>query len=402
MFNRADLSLRKFFAATTFVTCGIVGVANAHDASENTHQHDGAKHDPSNVVIYADHHESKSTGQGSMVFSWDKELTGAFPADAKKNEPGMHGGFNEDPETGIVYTGIPGYGLCSISADLKTWEKIGDDARLKNNVHGIVFFKHKGEKRLALAMQGKQKVLIVDTMGKLIQEISKPTGTEFDFDKANEYYKNKKAAFAVTDVTYLDGKLYAVTGYSRGDFVLTATEKDGKWAWGPIAWGGKGGAPGQFKTAHGVYAHKDHIYVANREAQQVVKFTKDGKLVELIKDIPKGSRVCNVAHLQGHFFFCPLVKIGKQKSAPIYAHTGSKLASTIIPGELGIPVLNNIHHVWPHHVKAKDGSTQLYLLIHGWNKGKYAVLKHDASKTGALLKKIKDQRQAAAAHAKGL
>ena len=31
----------------------------------------------------------------------------------------MHGGFNEDPKTGIVYTGIPGYGLCAISPDLK-------------------------------------------------------------------------------------------------------------------------------------------------------------------------------------------------------------------------------------------------------------------------------------------
>ena len=31
----------------------------------------------------------------------------------------MHGGFNEDPKTGIVYTGITGYGLCAISPDLK-------------------------------------------------------------------------------------------------------------------------------------------------------------------------------------------------------------------------------------------------------------------------------------------
>ena len=50
----------------------------------------------------------------------------------------MHGGFNEDAKTGIVYTGIPGWGLCSISPDLTTWTKLGDDKRLKGNIHGIV------------------------------------------------------------------------------------------------------------------------------------------------------------------------------------------------------------------------------------------------------------------------
>ena len=65
------------------------------------------------------------------------------------------------------------------------------------------------------------------------------------------------------------------------------------------------------------------------------------------------------------------------KSAPIYAHSGEKLVSTLIPGDLGIPVLNNIHHAWPHYVKGADGSKQLYILVHGWNRGKYAVLKHE-------------------------
>ena len=47
-------------------------------------------------------------------------------------------GFNEDPDTGIVYTGVPGFGLCRISPDLKKWERIGSDERLKGNIHGIV------------------------------------------------------------------------------------------------------------------------------------------------------------------------------------------------------------------------------------------------------------------------
>ncbi len=56
-------------------------------------------------------------------------------------------------------------------------------------------------------------------------------------------------------------------------------------------------------------------------------------------------------------------------------HTGKKIVSTIIPGDLEIPILTNIHMVWPHFVETKNGSKQLYLLVHGWNKGKFAVLK---------------------------
>ena len=54
---------------------------------------------------------------------------------------------------------------------------------------------------------------------------------------------------------------------------------------------------------------------------------------------------------------------------------GEALVSTIIPGDLAIPVLNNIHHVWPHVVTDESGAKQLYLLVHGWNRGKFAVLK---------------------------
>ncbi len=107
----------------------------------------------------------------------------------------------------------------------------------------------------------------------------------------------------------------------------------------------------------------------------MVKFRKDGGFVETFDNIPEGSLVCNVSYKSEHFFFNALRAIGDQKSAPIYAHTGEELVSTIVPGDLEIPVLTNIHHVWPHYVKAADGSKQLYLLVHGWNKGKFAVLK---------------------------
>jgi len=356
---------------------------NKHD--DTTHSHHGHDHHS-----LADHHHPHEplvanananmdraklvTGQGDFIFSWDKGLTAAFPDDAVEFEPGMHGGFNEDPETGIIYTGIPGYGLCSISPDLKTWTKIGTDERLKDNIHGIVFFVHKGKKQLAVAQEGK-RVLVLNLDGTIVSDILKPRGNEFDFVPANDFFASKGSNFGVTDVTYLDGVIYATHGYSKGDFVLTIEEVQGSWTWGKLAWGGKGKAPGQFQTAHGIYAHEGHLLVANRAAGQVVKFRKDGAFVETFDNIPEGSLVCNVSYKSEHFFFNALRAIGDQKSAPIYAHTGEELVSTIVPGDLEIPVLTNIHHVWPHYVKAADGSKQLYLLVHGWNKGKFAVLK---------------------------
>jgi len=347
------------------------------DHTHHTHEFAGIAYNHEHAHTQSDQITKQAklvTGQGEFVFSWDQDLTAAFPKDAVEFEPGMHGGFNEDPETGVIYTGIPGYGLCAISPDLTKWTSLGTDERLKDNIHGIDLFVHKGVKHLALAQEGK-RVLVLTLDGNIVSEISKPTGNEFKFAAANEFYSSEDSNFGVTDVTYLKGTIYVAHGYSKGDFVLTIKEKGGVWSWGKLAWGGKGDNPGQFQTAHGIYAHDNHILVANRAAGQVVKFTKKGEFVEIFNDIPKGSLVCNVSYKSEHFFFNALKAIDDQKSAPIYAHTGNKLVSTIIPGDLDIPILTNIHQVWPHFVEAENGSKHLYLLVHGWNKGKFAVLK---------------------------
>ena len=343
----------------------------------NHHTHNGEKINlDSNNTVFKKHAEKIKlvTGQGDFIFSWDEKLSSAFPKEANKFEQNMHGGFNEDLETGTVYTGIPGYGLCSISPDLREWKTIGVDEKLKDNIHGIVHFSHKGKKLLALAQEGK-RVLILTTEGKILSEIHKPLGNEFNFDLANKFFSSNESNFGVTDVTYLEGIIYVAHGYSEGDFILTIEEKNGVWSWGNLAWGGKGNLPGQFQTAHGIYAHENHIYVASRAAGEVIKFTKDGQFVNIFKDIPKGSLICNISHKSEHYFMNALQSIGNQKSAPIYVHTSKQLKSTIIPGELEIPGLTNIHQVWPHVVKNSNGKKQLYILVHGWNKGKYAVLK---------------------------
>ncbi|MCK0191437.1 hypothetical protein [Arenibacter sp. F20364] len=373
----------KEITLTVITIVSYLGFSSALMAQSSSDDHTHHAHENNDVAHHHHHGPMPSddiplqaklvTGQGEYIFSWDQELTAAFPKEAHEFEPGMHGGFNEDPETGIVYTGIPGYGLCSISPDLKEWSTIGTDQRLKDNIHGIVFFVHKGKKYLAVAQEGK-RVLVLTLDGRIVSEVLKPTGNEFKFAEANDFFRSKDSNFGVTDVTYLNGTLYVAHGYSAGDFVMTIKEKNGAWSWGKLAWGGKGDNPGQFQTAHGIYAHENHILVANRAAGQVVKFTKKGKFVETFNDIPEGSLVCNVSYKDEHYFLNALSALGEQKSAPIYVHTGEELLSTIIPGDLDIPVLTNIHQVWPHIV-TENGSKHLYLLVHGWNKGKFAVLK---------------------------
>lgn len=247
-----------------------------------------------------------------------------------------------------------------------------------------------------VAQNEDARVLILGLDGTVKQELTIPKGGEFDYDEANGYYSNRpiknvpwgsgtgstpwmfeSPAFAVTDVTYLDGKLYVVCGYCNGDFVLTANKKGDEWVWGPTAWGGKGDGPGRFQTAHGIFAHDDHIYVANREAHQVIKFTKDGKLVTMFPDIPDGARICNVSFAEGENYFVmnalEPIQHTPAKTAAIYAHSGKELLSTIEPGDLGIPALKHLHHVWPHYVNNDDGSKTLHILICGWSRGKFAV-----------------------------
>ena len=341
---------------------------------------------------------TSTSGQGRAVFEWEEDLTSCFPEAARPFEKDMHGGFNEDPATGIVYTGIPGYGLCSISPDLRTWKRIGeeeggdekkDSAVLAENIHGLVVFEHGGEKLLALAQNNAEQVVIVTLDGTVRQVIGRPTGQEFYFQEANDYYSEHNGAprgtgagyFKVTDVTFLNGTLFVVTGYCPGDFVLTLrpdADNQNKWIWGPVAWGGKGDEPGKFRTAHGVYAHDGHIFVANREAHQVVKFTSRGHLVRVLPGIPSGSRVCNISHAErdDYLLLNPLAPVTpEQRSAPIYAYADDHIFSTIIPGDLGIPVLRHCHHVWPHYISDGTGGYHLHLLVHGWNVGKFAVLK---------------------------
>jgi hypothetical protein len=166
--------------------------------------------------------EGGYSGQGGAVFSWDEGLTAAFPAECRELEKDMHGGFNEDLETGIVYTGIPGVGFYSISPDLREWTKLGTDERLRCNIHGLVVFKHKGETLIAAALNTDQEVLILDLQGTVKQVLAKPTGHEFDFPEANGYFAAHRAGASIPhDYDTLPAKLVKKHNIQAGVFSCT-------------------------------------------------------------------------------------------------------------------------------------------------------------------------------------
>jgi hypothetical protein len=106
---------------------------------------------------------------------------------------------------------------------------------------------------------------------------------------------------------------------------------------------------------------------------------------------PHGARICNVAVAQEHstFVLNALAPIGgcggipstPNRAAPIFMHSGERVVSVLDPGCLGIPVLKHIHHVHPHYIYRGPSEhthpPELYLLVHGWRDGKFAVLKHE-------------------------
>ena len=133
--------MKKLQTTKIILVLSIIGISYAFMIQQGNHTSENATSTATPVTAESTHHHSQShhshhhgevsptlsdndqfklkTGQGDFVFSYAEKLPAAFPEDAKAFEAQMHGGFNEDPETGIVYTGIPGYGLCSISPDLK-------------------------------------------------------------------------------------------------------------------------------------------------------------------------------------------------------------------------------------------------------------------------------------------
>ena len=317
-------------------------------------------------------HSHAAGGEGRWVLRDD---LGKLPPETFGSLGELHGATAEDARTGRMYMVFPGVGLGELDADMKQWTIVGGDDLVKLNAisHGSCVFHDGAEARLALASPNGH-VLVCDLTGKILGDLTMPqVGPDFTFsdDAVTAYYagtageqvygEGKGKTFVPTCTAYLDGTLYVTTGYSTGDFVLTAKHVDGQWAWQPLAWGGRGPGDTDFSTAHGILADGKQLLVASRTNGKVYRFDPAGKLLDTLAT---AARVCNVSKVGGTMYLPMLNKTDDPRYAPIVAYGNGEKTGELVPGRLGAPGFLHIHHAHMH--LAADG---LFAVVQAWNPG---------------------------------
>jgi hypothetical protein len=301
-----------------------------------------------------------------------------LPEEARKVLLQAHGGFAVDrrPGRGETYFALPGAGILQISADLKTIRVLDTPENVKGvNLHNTkIWFSAEGTPFLVFPANQAGKVFTMTLDGKLAHTLDAPTGEEdFEDPQVNDYFRGR-GNFAPTDVAYLDGLYYITTGYSNLDFVLTARilqTHPFEASWFDLAFGGKGDAPSQFQTAHGVTIRPGttELDVADRPKGEIKRFTRWGHYLSSLR-MPKGSLPCGIDFLDRYSIVASLDGPDPAKGAPIYIFEDDKLISTVMPKEdLG---LQNFQH--NHNAVLRKIGSKFYIIVQAWNPGDFAIL----------------------------
>jgi hypothetical protein len=316
---------------------------------------------------------SRTSGQGEFVFCHDPELS-ALPEPAIKYLRGAHGGFAVDWRgQREVYFALKGCGVIRMSADLRKKEVVELDPYVRQgNFHNTsLIYDGKGTPYLALPDNEKNRVYITSTSGELFQVLSHPRG--------NPYYDGG-GAFVPTDVEQSPQlSVYIVTGYSRGDFVVSADPFRG--TWNPLIFGGKGKEHGKFGTGHGITWNpwQATFDISDRPNSRIESFSTDGKYRKTVA-LPRGCLPCDIDFLQEHAVVGCLKGPDGGTPAPIYIlDQKGAVVSTIKPKEeLGLDLFTHLHNVtW--HVAGEGEGKKVYLLCQAWNPGGFAVLERVSS-----------------------
>ncbi|MBI2421768.1 MAG: hypothetical protein HYV27_02980 [Candidatus Hydrogenedentes bacterium] len=318
----------------------------------------------------------KTSGDGEYAF---KVLftSSHLPAEAQAVLEKAHGGFGIDIREGQgeIYFALPGAGIIQISKDLKSTKMIPTPDDIKNNnMHNTMFWQApSGTPYLSFPANDTAKILTAGLDGTLANTLDAPAGFDFDEPVVNAYFAAGEK-FVPTDVEYLDGRFYITTGYSKLDYVLTATvREDGgiHSEWHDLAFGGKGDGAGQFGTGHGVTIAPDgkHLAIADRPNSEIEFFTRYGRFLEKV-DMPKGSLPCDVDFEAGYMLVGCLEGPNKEVGAPIYLVKDNQVVSTvIIREELGLEKFAHIHNAALREINGK-----LYIIAQAWNPGDFAIL----------------------------
>lgn len=357
-----------------------------HHHAEHEHDHDASAHQQNEehvamaptvaVPFFLGADGDRTSGQDALKFKvmWTGD---ALPEEAKAVLVNAHGGFAVDRREGKgeVYFALPGAGILQISADLGSAKVLTTPEEMKGtNLHNTgIWYNRRGDAYLVFPANDMGAVFTTTLDGGLVNKLDPPADFDFDDATVNKYFK-EGGKFVPTDVEYLNGLYYIATGYSALDYVLTAQVRawrDFNVEWNDLVFGGKGDAPGQFGTGHGITVTPDEkrIVVADRPNAQLERFTRYGHYRDTVT-VPAGSLPCDVDYIDNYTVVGCLEGPDKSKGAPIYILENDQVVSTVMPKEeLG---LENFTHIHNAVMTKKEGL--YYLIAQAWNPGGFAVL----------------------------
>lgn len=317
------------------------------------------------------------SGQGALRFR--VLLTSAsLPEEARKVLASAHGGFAVDhrPGKGETYFFLPGAGILRIDANMERVALLDTAPDMKGtNLHNTtIWYAPDGTPYLSFPANDLGRVFTTSLTGDLLHTLARPTESDdLGLPSVRDYFAGG-GAFVPTDVEFLDGLIYVTTGYSSLDTVLSArvtSYSPLKAAWYDLAFGGKGGAPGQFGTGHGITVPPGtrRIDVADRANSEIDRFTRHGQYLSTLR-MPAGSLPCDIDYLGRYAVVAALDGPDRTKGAPIYLLEDDRLVSTLfLKDDLG---LENFKHV--HNAVLRQIGGKLYVIAQAWNPGDFAIL----------------------------
>ncbi|TWT76445.1 hypothetical protein CA13_69390 [Planctomycetes bacterium CA13] len=293
---------------------------------------------------------------------------------------GLHNNADIDPKTGELITVVKDYGLVALDSELKAWTLIEDQDQhfaAGMNAHGMDCFEFDGQVLYAAASTNTREI-VISNRGKIVARLGSPTGKEFDNPTANQYYANG-GPFVPCDVVWLPEakRLVVVTGYSPGDFAVSAERIDGTWQWSGPAFGGKQSEGGPFNTAHGMEVKQvdglETIEVASRGHGRIYGFTPSGAMIRLkganngyYVQLPDRSTPCNLSFVDDKSFVPLLNSLPDTGGvAPVLVLQNNELIGSLIPATYD--GLGFMHHM--HGLKAFDRNGKLYAVALSWPDG---------------------------------
>ncbi len=311
----------------------------------------------------------RTSGQDPFVFAHREDLS-TLPLAAREQEVNLHGGFAIDARSdfGHIYYGMPGVGIMRIDPDLGKQEVIGlPDTLGPLNFHGTKIGTFDGKRRLFLAANSDEMVVVLTLDGEVDFTLPRPA-----FDE----YQAEEAPYKPTDTVLVGDELYIADGYGS-NYIVSANVKTRKWT---SIFGGKTEDPaedGGFGTAHGIDVNPIHhqLDIADRPHSRIQVHSVEGNFVESHK-LPFGAFLCGINYLQYQSRWYAVIGClrdpDEDRPAPIYIIDAKsyELVSTIRPKEdFGIELAQHLHNVALH-----CHDDQLYLVCQAWNPGHYFVL----------------------------